>query len=77
MKEARLKKGLSQSQLAKKCNVPLSTIQKFEGGFVNINNAKLETLLKICLTLDCKLEDILTDPNLKELLHNYKRLGNA
>lgn len=72
LKEEREKKGLSQSQLANKCDIPLSTIQKFEGGFANINHAKLETLLKLCICLECNLNDIISDDYLRVLLDTYK-----
>lgn len=71
LQKMRIKKGLSQSQLANKCNIPISTIQKFEGGFCNINHAKLETLLKLCIVLECELKDILTEQYLLTLLNTY------
>ncbi len=72
LQEIRLKKGLSQNQLARSCNIPLSTITKYEGGFANINNAKLETLLKLCLVLECRIEDIIDNDDLKTLLEKYE-----
>ena len=68
----RLKKGLSQSQLAKKCNIPLSTVVKYEGGFANINHAKLETLLKFCIVLECELKDIVSSDLVRVLLIEYE-----
>lgn len=75
LQEIRLKRGLSQSQLSKKCGVPIQTIQKYEGGFANINNAKLSSLIRICLALNCELKDILTDQSLIDLIeiHNQKQ----
>lgn len=72
LQEVRIKKGLSQSQLAKSCNIPIQTIQKYERGFMNINNAKLETLLKLCIVLECELKEIVTDNDLLNLLNTYK-----
>ncbi len=36
-----------------------------------MSGAKLATLLKICLALNCKLEDILPDGETAELLRLY------
>lgn len=71
LQQVRIKKGFSQSQLAKKCNIPLATLQKYEGGYANINHAKLETLLKLCIALDCNLKDIVTDNYLRVLMEHY------
>lgn len=67
----RLKKGLSQSQLAAETGIPKNTIISYEHGVSNINTAKLETLLKFCIVLDCKLNDILTDTSLMNLVTSY------
>lgn len=73
LKKVRIKKGLSQSQLAKATNIPLSTIIKYEDNYANINRAKLENLLKICLVLECRLIEIITEEGLKELIRKYNK----
>ena len=77
LQEIRLKRGLSQSQLAKKCGIPKQTLQRYEGGFANINGARLETLLKLCNALDCDLLEILTDSNVRKLYFKYQQLQGA
>ena len=67
----RLKQGLSQSQLAIKTGIPKNTIISYEHGVSNINTAKLETLLKFCIVLECKLNDLLTDTSLMNLVTLY------
>lgn len=72
LKEARLKRGLSQSQLAKRSNIPLQTIQKYESGYANINHAKLETLLKICIVCECDIKEIISEEHLITLIKIYE-----
>ena len=36
-----------------------------------MHGAKLSTLLKLCLALDCRLSDILDDPETLDLLRQY------
>ena len=38
----------------------------------DLSSAKLATLLKLCLALGCKLEDILPDGETAALLDRYK-----
>lgn len=72
LKNIRQSKNLSQSQLAAKADVSVRMIQKYEQGAKDLNAAKLETLLKLCTTLECTLCDLLSDPTLKELVSKYE-----
>ena len=49
----------------------MRTLQCYEQGAKDLNGAKLATLLKLCLALDCKLGDILTDEETVKLLEQY------
>ena len=64
--------GLSQAELSNKVNVSLMTLRKYEREALDINGAKLSTLLKLCLALDCTLSDILNDEETLELLRKYE-----
>lgn len=71
MKSLREKAGLSRKQLSEKTGINIRTIEAYEQGLKDINGAKLKTLLKLCLVLDCKLVELITDEETKELLmHN-------
>lgn len=71
LQNTRLAAGLSQSQLAAATGLNVRTLQCYEQGAKDINNAKLATLLKLCLALDCKLGDILMDEATVKLLEQY------
>lgn len=65
LQEQRKKAGLSQSELAAISSVKLRAIQTYEIGNRDINNARLDTLCKLALAMNCTLYDILTDDQLK------------
>lgn len=67
----RKERGLSQSQLAAASGVNLRTLQKYEIGEKDLNGAKLSTLLRLCIALECRLIDILNDPETVRLLETY------
>lgn len=46
IRNLRIKKGYTQTELAEKLGVTLSTMQKYEGGA--IQNLKIETLRELC-----------------------------
>lgn len=52
----RLKKGISQEELAFRANLNMNSISTLERG---INNVKIKTLYNIASALDVNIEDIL------------------
>ena len=74
LKEMRTARGLSQSQLAKKADVKVRVYQCYEQGTSPFDRAHMDTILKICLALECKMEDVLTDPELLEMLKQYREM---
>lgn len=72
LKELRMAQGLSQSQLAEKAGTNVRTLQYYEQGYKNINNARIDILIKYCLALGCKLSDLIEDPEYVELLKKYE-----
>lgn len=67
LKEKRLAAGLSQSQLAEKTGINVRTIQHYEQGSKIFDHARIDTILKCCVALNCKLEDILDNDEYVEL----------
>ena len=71
LKSRRLASELSQSQLAKATGINVQMLQHYEQGVRDLSGAKLATLLKLCLALNCTLADILPDGETTELLTRY------
>lgn len=70
LKELRLNKGLSQSQLAQATDISIRTLQQYEQGNRDINGCRLKTLIKLSNVLECSIVDILTDEELIEMIQN-------
>lgn len=68
LKEKRQAAGLSQSRLAEKTGINVRTIQHYEQGSKDFDHARIDTILKVCIALNCKLEDILDNDEYIELL---------
>ncbi|NMD38965.1 MAG: helix-turn-helix transcriptional regulator [Christensenellaceae bacterium] len=73
LKEIRKQKGLSQSQLAKLSDINVRTIQSYESGARNLNNANLLILLKLANALNCKIENLITDIDILEEFKKYNK----
>ena len=69
LRRQRVKKGLSQSELAALSGVPIQTLRRYEQSAVPINSAKLNTLWSLCFVLGCRIEDVIES---EELLHKYR-----
>ena len=63
IKQARLKSGVTQAELAKRLGVTPQAVSQYERG---IKKPKLETLRKIALALDCNIGDL--DSSLSSIL---------
>lgn len=68
LKDVRKDRGWTMAELAKRSGVNVRMIRYYEDGTKDINGTKLKTLLKLCTALDCKLSDIVTDPEILEML---------
>ena len=73
LKSKRIEVGLSQSQLAEKSGINVRTLQHYEQGSKVFDHARIDTLAKICIALDCRLEDIIENDEYIELI---KKLPN-
>lgn len=68
LKEKRQAAGLSQSQFAIKADMSVRTLQHYEQGTKIFDRARIDTILKCCNVLNCKLEDIIEDESYIEML---------
>lgn len=73
LKEMRQSRGLSQSKLAEKTGINIRTLQHYEQGSKNFDHARIDTILRVCIALDCKLDDIIENPEYVDLI---KKLPN-
>lgn len=68
LKEKRQAVGLSQSQLAEKSGVNIRVLQHYEQGSKNFDHARIDTIFKICIALNCKFEDVIENPEYIDLI---------
>lgn len=59
LKSIREKNNLTQQKLSMLSEINLRTLQDYEQGHKNINNAKAITVYRLCKILNCSIEDIL------------------
>lgn len=71
LKAKRMEAGLSQSQLAEKANMNVRTLQHYEQGSKNFDHARMDTILRVCLALNCKVEDILENQEYIDLFNEH------
>lgn len=73
LKAIREERGLSQAQLAEAAEIHVRALQAYEQGWREIEGAKFETLLKLAVALDCNIESILSDKNLRQKFKSYQQ----
>lgn len=72
LKTMREGRELSQQECADLSGVNIRIIRSYEQKTRDINGAKLSTLLRLCLALGCRLEDIIDDAETLVLLRRYE-----
>ena len=68
LKKLRQAAGLSQSQFAEKAEMSVRTLQHYEQGSKDFDHARIDTILKACLVLNCNLEDIIENQEYVEMI---------
>lgn len=71
LKAMRLKKNITQKELAEIADINQRVLQHYEQGSKVIDSARLEVILKLCLALDCEMSDILEREETNELYSKY------
>jgi transcriptional regulator with XRE-family HTH domain len=72
LKEARMKKGLSQAKLAELAGINVRTLQHYEQESKNFDHARIDTIFSVCNALECKLSDIISDETYIDIINQYK-----
>lgn len=74
LKEMRQARGLSQSQLAEKTGLNVRTLQHYEqeNSPKIFDHARLDTILKCAIALECEIGDIIDNPEYLELIQKYQ-----
>lgn len=73
LKQIRTLSGISQGDLAAKTGINKRTLQAYEQGYKSIDNARIDTILKVCNALNCKFEDVIENIEYIELFNEYKK----
>lgn len=73
LKEMRQARGLSQSKLAEKAGLNVRTLQHYEQGSKIFDHARLDTILKCALALECQLEELIDNETYINLIQKYKK----
>lgn len=73
LQKLRKKQNMSQSQLAEKAHLSTRMLQHYEQGVKDINNVRLNTLLKLCIALNCEIKDIIDSQENLDLLDQYEK----
>lgn len=68
LKSIRQSKNITQEELSKITGISLSTIQKYERNARDISCANLKTLATLSIALNCSIIELLSDPELINLL---------
>ena len=73
LKEMRQKANLTQVELAEKTDISIRTLQSYEQGAKVFDHARIDTIIKVCLALHCKMTDVIENEEYISLLKKYEK----
>lgn len=65
LQEIRKSRGFTQVQLAEQTGISKSLIQKLEIGERKIEMCRLDTVIALCMALDCKMQDLADNASMR------------
>ena len=65
LQEIRKSRGFTQVQFAEKTGISKSLIQKLEIGERKIEMCRLDTVIALCMALDCKMQDLADNASMR------------
>lgn len=71
LKAMRIKRGMTQLELANAANINMRVLQHYEQGTKPFDSARLDVILKVCIALRCEMSDILDSIDNIELYKKY------
>lgn len=74
LKEKRKEAGYTQNTLSEITGISSRTIQHFERNYRLTDNAKLETLCKLSIALNCQIDDLIVNDELRNMYRKAKTL---
>lgn len=71
LEEAMYKRGINVKELSERTGIKYTTLYRMV--YDNkVENMRLATILRICLAMKCKIEDIVDDEELIDLIKQYE-----
>lgn len=71
LKEKRMETGMSQSQLAEKAGINVRVLQHYEQMTKKFDHARMDRILRICLALNCKIDEVIENQEYIDLYNKY------
>lgn len=74
LKGERLKRKYTQREMGDFLEIPTSAYAMYEQGGKKLANARLKTILKVCIKLGVKMDKVLEDEEILKLLGEYRKV---
>lgn len=74
LKALRLKAGLTQREVVEATGINAGTYTQYEQGVKNFDNARINVILKVCVVLNCRIDDIMENPEYIKAYNEYCKM---
>ena len=74
LKALRVARGITQREMVERTGINPGTYSQYEQGVKNFDNARINVILRVCVVLNCRIDDVIEDPEYIKAYNDYCKM---
>lgn len=74
LKALRVARGITQREMVERTGINAGTYSQYEQGVKNFDNARINVILRVCVVLNCRIDDIMENPKYIKAYNDYCKM---
>lgn len=74
LKALRVARGITQREMVERTGINPGTYSQYEQGVKNFDNARINVILRVCVVLNCRIDDVMEDPEYIKAYNDYCKM---
>lgn len=74
LKALRVARGITQREMVERTGINAGTYSQYEQGVKNFDNARINVILRVCVVLNCRINDIMENPEYIKAYNDYCKM---
>lgn len=74
LKALRVARGITQREMVERTGINAGTYSQYEQGVKKFDNARINVILRVCVALNCRIDDIMENPEYINAYNDYCKM---